>query len=883
MLKSTAAFLLACTPAFAAPDYYPKYVVGARPDGSIVMSTGQIITPAGKQVDLGVPVRAKAIALNPNGATHSGAVLQMGAAAAVQVFDLATGKVLQSFKPATGASGSYGGITYSADGSRLFFSQDSSDLAIASVDKTGLLSEFAEVALPPNDQIPLYSPYTAYPGGIAVSDDGGSAYVLLNQNNTLGVVDLRQSPPVLARQIRVGNVPNSVLVAHGMAYVSNEGGAVARPGEFTDASAGTQIVSDRRTDSALAGTVSVVDLASGEVRATIKVGLHPTGMALADGLLYVANTYGDTIFVIDTKSHAVVRTMRVGVPLGSGAAFGAMPTGLAVDGLRLYVTLYSQNAIAVVDLSVREGNPVIGYIPTASTPGSIALDRARHQLVVSCDKGVGTQGKKATLFKVTGFNSHPDSGKVELVAIPSNAELARDSAQVALNNHWDLTENVRIGAHYADPHAKPVAIPLHIGEPSLIRHVFLIIKENRTYDQVFGDVATGWGNASLAVFGRYTPNQHALMQRFAMLDNVYAPSRQSADGHPWIVSGIAPYADEIQSPDWIRSYPGGNSEDEMVYTPRGFLWDAVTAKGLRAVLYGEWSGTQTIDGNYTWRNWFDYSRMLEGTSQGTSRITRDSDTETSTVPSVAALLDAHFPSFNLGIPDQYRVDYWLTLFRHQEETGTLPALTIMWLPNDHTSGYRSEYPIPQAAVADNDLALGRIVEAVSHGKDWPTAAIFVEEDDAQNGVDHIDGHRQPVQVISPYAVQSNGKPDHSFYTAANINRTIEQILGLTPMTQFELVASPMRTAFTDTPNFAPFTHLPSVIALDTFPDQNKAARHAALERAWMRESERLLRGKEAKADAVDDNALNHVIWYAATGFDRAYPGEAAVVAPKVEK
>jgi hypothetical protein len=257
--------------------------------------------------------------------------------------------------------------------------------------------------------------------------------------------------------------------------------------------------------------------------------------------------------------------------------------------------------------------------------------------------------------------------------------------------------------------------------------------------------------------------------------------------------------------------------------------------------------------------------------------------ETSTVPSVTALLDTHYPSFNLSIPDQYRVDYWLPLFRQQEATGTLPALTIMWLPNDHTSGYSGGFPIPQAAVADNDLALGRIVEAVSHGKDWPTSAIFVEEDDAQNGVDHIDGHRQPVQVISPYAVQSNGTPDHTMYTAANMNRTIENILGLTPMTQFELVASPMTTAFTDTPNLAPFTHLPATIALDTFPGQGTATRHAALERAWMRESERLLRGKEDKADAVDDDALNHVIWYAATGFDRAYPGEEEISVPKEEQ
>jgi YVTN family beta-propeller protein len=872
-----AAALAAAVPALATPSLpYPTYSVGPQADGSVVMSTNQTITPAGTLVKLGTPTRGKAIALNPNPATHSGAVLQMGASSSVQVFDLISGQILQSFSPASDNSGSFLGIAYSADGSKLLFSQDSSHLTVASVDpNTGLLSGGTQVSLPS----PKFG--NAYPGGIAISADGTTAYVALNQNDTLGVVDLTKAQPKLVREIKVGNVPNSIVLSGNHAYVSNEGGRVAKSGDFTDLSAGTPIVSDPTTDTASTGTVSVVNLETLKVEKSIEVGLHPTGLALANGLLYVANTFSDTVSVVDTTTNKVMRTINVSIPLSG--AFGAEPTSVAVNGNTLYVTLFTVNAIAVVDLSDPKNNNVLGYIPTASTPSTIAFDQARNQLVVSNNKGIGTDSISVTNeYADTGYNSHPDTGTVNLIPVPSVTQLADYTAQVWQNNHWDLTQNVQVGKKYINPHATPVAIPEHIGEPSLIKHVFLIIKENRTFDQVFGDVTTANGNASLAVFGPYTPNQHALIKRFATLDNVYAPSRQSADGHPWIVCGISDYPDESQSPDWVRSYPGGNGYDEMINTPRGFLWDAATAQGLTVKLYGEWSGSQNVSGNYSWSDWYAYSQYLEGkTPTNPTSITPTTDTETSTVPSVIAILDPHYPSFNTGIPDQYRVDYWLPIFNNQEATNTLPALTVIWLPDDHTSGFSTGYPIPSAAQADNDLGLGRIVEAITKSHDWATSAIFVEEDDAQDGVDHVDGHRQPVQIISPYAVQSNGAGDHTIYTSASIDRTIEQILGLTPMTEFDLVASPMRTAFVNTPvNIAPYTALAPTIALNTFPSNAASTRATGeLKAAWNHASNEMFRAKFNKADAVDENLLNHVIWYSTTGFTRPYPGEKKVLMP----
>ncbi len=861
-------------PAVAAPSTeFPNYTVGPQPDGSVVMSTNQRITPAGKLVDLGSPLRAKAIAVDPNPGSHSAAVLLMGGSAPVQVIDTRTAKVLQSFLPAQDSSGSYGGIAYSADGKYLFFSQDSSFLTVAKVDPDGLLSEFKRVSLPPDTSIHLYSPSTAYPGGVAVSADGSTAYVLLNQNNTLGVIDMTTSMPVLTKQIRVGNVPNSIVISHGLAYISNEGGRIANAGDYTDLSAGTSIVTDPNTDSASTGTVSVVELSTGRVVDTIGVGLHPTGMTISGSMLFVANAYSDSVSVIDLRINRVIRTIDLGVP--AYHTFGTMPTSLVVERNLLFVTLYTANAVAVVDLASHSPSPLIGYIPTASTPSTIAFS-AEGELVVSDDKGIGTQGSLGSAEGLTGLTTKQDTGTVSIIKIPDLPHLAADTVKVVENNHWDLLQNTLIGPRYVDPHAQPVAIPAHLGEPSLIKHVFLIIKENRTYDQMLGDVAKGNGDPSLAMFGAVVPNQHALVQRFPLLDNVYAPARQSADGHPWIVSSISPYSVEIEAGDFVRSYPGGNQDDEMAHTPRGFLWQAATAKGLSVKMYGEWSRKQTINGTYNWSDWYRYSQILEGKLSGTSPITANTDFEFTPIPSVLPILDPHYPSNNTGIPDQYRADYWLPIFARQEATDTFPNLTIMWLPDDHTAGYTTGFPVPAAQQADNDLALGRIIEAVTHSKDWPTTAIFVEEDDAQDGVDHVDGHRQPVYIVSPYAKQYSQTADSTTYDAESINRTIEQILGMSPLTQFDLVASPMSTAFTNTPNLAPFDHLAPTMALDTFPVKSASN---TLRGAWNLASNTLMKGHTNHADSVDERVLNHIIWYATTDFKRPYPGEKTVLWP----
>src|SRR5450631_687859 len=895
-------------PAFADKSVpFPTYVTGPLGNGAYVVSDGQIINPAGLQVDLGIRVRAKAIALNPNAASHTASVLTLGASQAVVVFDTQTGKVLQNYLPFGDPSGSYGGITYSADGKHLLFSQDSSYVAIANVSPQGLLTDNAQVSVPPNNSFitcfpnspigdygrscgTFYSTNTSYPGGVAFSHDGKSAYALLNQNDTLTKIDLTKTPLTQGTQIRVGNAPHSIIVNGQTAYISNEGGREATESDFQVYSAGTPIVADSVNGSATTGTVSVVDLTRMQVVDTIShgIGLHPTGMALFGEALLEANTYSDTISVIDTATNKVMRTINLGLPIKLPGehkpAYGAAPNSIAVDAKAgvAYVALYNANAIAVVDLSGGSDEPVLGMIPVAYAPASVELDAADKPLIVANDKGIGTRNSTETDHGVTGLNSHQDNGTVSIVPLPNKATLESMTKQVYQNNHWDLRQNIESAAG-GSRSEKPVPIPAKIGDPSVIKHVFLIIRENRTYDQVLGDVSAGNGDASLAVFGGAdSPNMHDIVKRFPLLDNFYDPSRQSADGHQWIVEAMAPYADDIQSPDWVRSYPGGNAGDALAYTKKGFLFQEAVAAGLTTKIYGEYVENETFPtalGHPTWSQLYADAQNFEAGKEPTLHYQNAISVESS-IPVVSQHLIKNFPQFDLNIPDQFRVDLWVQDFNKDLASDSVPTLSILWIMDDHTGGP----PTADAEQADNDLAVGRIIDYISHSNVWKSSAIFIEEDDAQNGVDHVDGHRSPGYIVSPYAVQ-HGPTDHTYYTQVNMTRTIEQILGLPPMNQFDLVASPMRTDFVKRKadaNFAPFTHVLNQIPLDqgvtTAKTTTKGA-VGALAKAWSKAKAKIFAGKSTKPDSEDSDTVNHLSWYEATGFKRPYPGETKVRPP----
>ncbi len=983
-----------------------------------VVSDGTIITPAGTQVYLGTTTRAKAVALNPTG-NHTAAVLQMGAPQAVSIFDTKTGAVLQTYsvpyKTASGGTstdsdGGQSGITYSPDGKYLLFSQDgsygpSSFIAIASVNpSTGLVSNYAQVNVPidvnaegkltnvtcypykyngptkrPSGspggttgsfEIPCSYPYsiftddtfTSYPTGIAVTADGKTAYAVLNNNDTLTKIDLTAKTPVEGAQVRVGNVPNSVVISPDgkTAYVSNEAGPVPKETDFQLYSNGTPVAAEYPTGTTVAGTISVVDLATFKVIGSIPVGHHPTGMAFWGNNLLVANTYDDSLSVIDTTTHSVVRTINPGLPVrvpgDSEAAYGAGPNSIAVDEKKdiAYVALYNANSVAVVDLKANGWDPVTGLIPVGYAPSSVVLDEKDNSLIVANDKGIGTTGfgvapaptstkenSYGTIFGVSAFNTHEDLGTVSIVPIPNSGTLGDYTTKVFENNHWDLAQNIW-SAGGGNSHTKPVAIPERIGDPSKIKHVFLIIRENRTYDQMLGDVSEGNGDPSLAVFGDHssyaeypvvTPNAHTLVQRFPLLDNFYDPSRQSADGHNWILQAMAPYSDDIQSPDWLRDYPS-NGGDAIAYQKKGTLFDVAAAAGVKIKNYGEYIeyNTFTVPGctpsnktqndtyngtvpptslpfavtdscEPTWQQF--YNDTLEYENGKESQLKYFNTIKSySPLPNVMKFAVQNFPQFDLGIPDQYRVDVWQQDFNRDVAAGTVPQLSFIWIMQDHTTGP----PNATAEQADNDLAIGRVVDSISHSSVWPDSAIFIEEDDAQDGVDHVDGHRSPGYVISPYVKQkvnpdgtgAGVQQESTFYTQVNLTRTIEQILGLKPMNQNDLVASPMTNLFINDPplnNFLPWAHVANEVPLcygvagytpptnipsgfNTCSTGNASLQDSpsvkALQAGWMKMKAKVFAAHYHIPDSLDPDTVSHFDWYEATGFKLPYPGEKKV-------
>jgi YVTN family beta-propeller protein len=662
------------------------------------------------------------------------------------------------------------------------------------------------------------------------------------------------------------------------------------------------VVAANPTGAISTATISVVDLASFSVTNTINLtGLHPIGMAFWGQYLLVANAYSDNLSVIDTTSNREVRKINLGLPIGlpGAAAYGAAPNSIAVDAVNnlAYVALYNANAVAVVDLNAGAWVPVKGMIPVGYAPSSVVLDPADNSLLVANDKGIGTTHTDlgtncSTSYKVCGFNSHQDQGTVSIVPIPGSATLATMTQQVYQNNHWDLQQNIA-AAFGGKPTTPPVVIPAKIGDPSLIKHVFVIIRENRTYDQILGDVPAGNGDPSLAVFGGiYTPNAHTLVQRFPLLDNFYDPSRQSADGHNWIVQAMAPYSDDIQSPDWIRDYPS-NGGDAIAYQTKGNLYNLATNAGIKVQNYGEYVEYNLFnppDGGNTEPTWCQFYNDTVAYESGKEQQLYYYNTVSSysPLPDVISHTIQNYPQFDTGIPDQYRVDIWKQDFAKDVASNTVPQLSLMWISSDHTGGP----PNAMAMQADNDLAVGRFVDIISHSPVWASSAIFVEEDDAQNGVDHVDGHRSPGYIISPYVVQ-NGPADHTFYTQVNMTRTIEQILGLSPMNQFDLWASPMKTVFTDNPpqeNFLPWTHVPAEYPLTSGTSCSSASPSelteikdspaaATMRAAWLQKKAEIFAGKQHTPDAEDPNTVAHYNWYEATGFTRPYPGEKTVRTP----
>lgn len=798
------------------------------------MPTHQLLHPAGQSIAFGG--RPVDLVLSPDGRT-----LFAKDNRGLVVIEVATWQVRQELK-LTAGGGSTHGIAATRDGARLFLSSAQNELWEATVAPDGKVAWGRKIVLPgPGGK------GHSHPAGLALPRDERRAYVCLSRNNSLGVVDL--SSGTLQTEIPVGVAPFDVVLDEDSrrAYVSNWGGRHPHPGALTAKSSGTDTLVDERGVAA-SGTVSVVDLELGRELAQVPTGLHPSDLVLSPDhrTLFVANANSDSVSVLDTSTATVSDTILVRPD--PTLPFGSAPNALALDraGTTLFVAIGGNNAVAVLDLSPGSSRTLRGFIPTAWYPGALATDETH--LFVANVKGLGSRHPAP---KRKGWNSHNHLGTVGKVNLPSPSLLADYTRQVKADAR--VPEILKAHEKTASP-ARPVPVPRRLGDPSVFEHVVYIIKENRTYDQVFGDLPQGNGEASLCVFGRETtPNHHALAEEFVLLDNYYCNGVLSADGHAWAMEGYVTHYLEKSFGGFTRSYPFAG-DDPISYAASGFIWDNVLLHGLSFRNYGEMSKTATIPAKATFQEVFEDYRAR------TAKIAFTNDMPIDTLRRYSC---PDSPGWNLRIPDQIRADAFLTEFRACEQKGSWASFVVIFLPSDHTSGTNPGNPTPRAQVADNDLALGRIVEAISHSRFWPKTCLFVIEDDPQAGFDHIDGHRSLCLVASPYT--RRGTVVSRFYNQTSVLHTMQRILGLPPMNQMDALAPLMTPCFTSKPDLAPYRCRPNQIPLD---EMNKplSALHGA-ERHWATVS---LAQSFEEVDQADEESLNRILWHSVKGAE-PYP------------
>ncbi len=843
--------------------------VGQQPGDAYFVATGQRISPAGTQIEFfGRPVD---LAMCP-GAN----LLAVKNSHGVVFIDTSSNKVRQvldfsdisfDYIPHLGGA-SFTGIAWEHNGRNLWVTDAYAELHRASQQADGTFRWTRKVLLPgpkratrdrsESDEATATDKATpSTPGGIAIDENDNFLYVALSQNNALGIVDL--SSGMLTGTVQTGVAPFTVLLAGSSAFVSNWGGRMPRPGEVTSPSADTPVLVDS-AGTAMSGTVSVLDVKKSTVIAEIEVGLHPSGMAMtADRKrLFVANANSDTVSVIDTDRLRQVETIKVSPD--PSWPFGSEPNAVAVDaaGKTLYIAVGGENAIAIFDL---QNQRMRGFVPAAWYPGSVILDGASQRLYVANVKGIGNfgleRGYPPNMIKKRkgGKNAYDYAGSVSAIPIPDEPSLTAYTGEVRNN----LAYLKRSFPHAVTGGSSAVALPASPLQESVFKHVIYIIKENRTYDEVLGDMKQGNGDARLCMFcGNVTPNHHALAAQFVLFDNFYVNGQLSADGHQWTDEGVATDYVEKSMGGFSRSYPSDGT-DPLAYSPAGFIWDEVLRKGLTFRNYGEFVESELVTDpkNATWKDF--YSDYLNRTRQNSFQ-------QRIFVPTLQTHTSANYPPFGLIIPDVYRAQRFLEEFKQFEATGSLPNLIVLQLGNDHTSGLDPGVPSPRAALADNDLALGQIVDAVSHSKYWRDTAIFVVEDDAQDGLDHVDGRRSLAFAISAYT--RRGITDSTFYNQNSILRSMQMIFQLPPLTLFDYFATTMDAAFSATPDFTPYTAVPNRIPLDEINPNLNSLHAAPLKFAtWSAAMD------FSAPDRVNESRLNQVLWFATHG-NAHYPTRA---------
>ncbi|WEA02101.1 bifunctional YncE family protein/alkaline phosphatase family protein [Mucilaginibacter sp. SJ] len=718
----------------------------------------------------------------------------------------------------------------------------------------------------------------ALPNDLAINKENGInyLYVVLNGNNQLVKINLTDNKTVWTRS--TGVAPYGLTIAKDKIFLTNWAGPQAidtLKRETAGVPYGKAYV-DPKTGATVQGTVMVMDLAKGDVIKEITVGLHPNAIinSADEAFVYVANGNSDMVSVISTSSLQNVAAIDVKLNPGKKSYIGDTPNALAInaDGTILYVANGLDNAVAMVKLGSKTSlkgtgtNEVKGFIPTEAYPGGLAVDG--NNLFVTNLEGEGSRVSADEIGKsnlkgdlpsgadIAAYNSHHSKATVSMITIPDDALLKKYTQKV---QNLNLSFRQQIAQLLPRKNIAPKPIPERIGEPSVFNHVLYIIKENRTYDQVLGDMPEGEGNKSLCIYGdSVTPNQHNLARNFLLLDNYYASGKCSAEGHQWTDAAMVTDYVEKSVRSWFRSYPHVQ-EDALVYDGNGFIWNNAADHGKTVRIYGEACAVH-FDDRLSWSD--IYSNYTAGKPFEFKN--------TSTISRVRPMLSQNFPgSDEHKINEQLRATAFIKeLHEYEQKPGDqLPQLMIMALSADHTVGTRPGYPTPDAMVADNDLALGRIVEAVSKSRFWKNTVIFVTEDDSQAGWDHVSAYRTTGFVISPYSRLQHKVSKN--YNQTCIVRSIEQILGLPPMNIIDATALPMFDCFTGKPSAYTYTSLKNKVPINKINQPFSALKGSALHFAQLSS-----RSEYDHIDGGNDDVMNRILWFAAKG-KKAYPAKLA--------
>ncbi len=850
--------------------------VGLAGENRTVLPVNQVLKPTGTLIPL-PGLRPQALALSPDGRL----LAVSGKTSELVIIDPESGTIIQQvvlpsedqteplpdssstniLEPDRKGQVSYTGLIFSPDGHSIYLSNVNGSIKVFTVTEDDMVMPSYSIPLPLADAPRRKN---QIPAGLTFSKDGQRLYVCGNLSNHLLEIDIDTNQVMCT--FDVGVAPYDVVHVDNKAYVSNWGGRQPRPGDLTGpAGRGTVVKVDPVTHIANEGSVSIIDLASGSTK-EILVHLHSSALAVSPDGRYIvcANAASDNLSVIDTQSDTVVETIWVKV--NPADLFGASPNALCFssDGQSLFIANGTQNAVAVVHFNPKDReSELLGLIPVGWFPGAVCFDAERQTLYVANIKGLPVEPKQDRATGGQGFNTHHYHGSVSIVPVPKKNELQRLTESV-----YDNYRRRRIARAFEKSRSgqPPRPIPERIGEPSVFKHVVYIIKENRTYDQVLGDLPEGNGDPSLCLFGEeVTPNQHKIAREFVLLDNTYCSGILSADGHQWSTTAFGTDYLEKSFADWPRSYPDGMGPDDadaLAYAPSGFIWDNALRHGISIWNFGEfaqpecrWADLQR-KGEPEWKDyWEEYLH-------GHGEVVIGSEP---TIETIRPFTPTNTVGWIMEVPDVWRARYIANQIAEWEREGQMPRLILICLPIDHTSGTRAGFPTPSACVADNDLAFGRIVEAFSHSRFWKETVIFGIEDDPQNGFDHVSGYRTTAYCISPYT--KRGAVISTQYNTTSILRTIEQILGLPPMNQFDATAVPMFDCFNSSPDFRPFKSLPNRVPLDEMNPDPEEISDSLLRRNAIRSARLNFR----KVDACPEDTLNRILWHAIKGSAASYP------------